>query len=49
MISTLEEILRTRTVCAQDGTKITLDYAITAVEGEKAPTVDRRQAADRES
>jgi predicted O-methyltransferase YrrM len=35
MISALEEILRTRTVCAPDGTKIELDYAITAAEGEK--------------
>ena len=35
MIPTLEEILRTHTVCAPDGTKIPLDYAITAAEGEK--------------
>jgi hypothetical protein len=35
MTSTLEEILRTRTVCAPDGNKIPLDYAITATEGEK--------------
>jgi predicted O-methyltransferase YrrM len=35
MISSLEEILRTRTVCAPDGAKIALDYAITATEGEE--------------
>jgi predicted O-methyltransferase YrrM len=35
MISTLEEILKTRTVCAPDGTRIVLDYAIDATEGEK--------------
>jgi|SRR5215469_3179935 len=35
MISTLEEILRTRTVRCPDGSKIALDYAITAAEGKK--------------
>src|ERR1700751_859939 len=35
MSSILEEILRTKTVRAPDGTKIPLDYAITTTEGEK--------------
>jgi predicted O-methyltransferase YrrM len=35
MTPTLEEILRTRRVCAPDGTKISLDYEITVSEGEK--------------
>jgi hypothetical protein len=34
MNSTLEEILRTRTLYAPDGTKIALDYEINAAEGE---------------
>src|ERR1700751_5803532 len=35
MNSTLEEILRTRTVFAPDGTKIALNYEINTTEGEK--------------